>query len=59
MKLVEFTRDMRPYTKGDTCAVPDEVADRLVKDGEAVVRPSVFDNAAPEPKRARYLTRRR
>lgn len=49
MKLVEFTRDMRPHTKGDTRAVPDTVADELVAAGDAVVRPSVFDDRQPEP----------
>jgi len=47
MKLVAFTRDMAPYVKGETRAVPDELADRLIADGDAEVRASVFDAAEP------------
>lgn len=59
MKLVEFTRDMRPHVKGETRVVPDDVAGKLVADGDAVPRPSIFDDALPpaEPKRRRYPTR--
>ena len=59
MKLVEFTRDMRPYVKGESRVVPDPVAEQLVADGDAVVRPSIFDEQPQEerPQRRRYQTR--
>jgi hypothetical protein len=70
MKMVEFTRDMRPYRAGDVKALPDEAAEQLIKAGEATARPSVFDSIAPgaaasaagaRPQpgdRQRYLTRK-
>lgn len=40
MKLVEFTRDMRPQTAGSTRIVPDDVAARLEAEGAVCnVRP--------------------
>lgn len=33
MKLVEFTRDMRPQAAGSTRVVPDDVAARLEAEG--------------------------
>jgi hypothetical protein len=48
-KLVEFTRDMRPYRKGDRYALPDPVADELVLSGGGFVVPSVFDQSAVAP----------
>jgi hypothetical protein len=63
MKLVEFARDMRPYVKGETRAMPDDLADKLISAGDAIARPSVFDGRPDEPpalpRRAHYLTRRR
>lgn len=35
MKIVTLTKDLRPWGKGESPVLPDEVADRLVKDGEA------------------------
>ncbi len=35
MKLVELTRDLRPWCAGDSALVPDAVADAMVKAGEA------------------------
>lgn len=35
MKIVRFTTDMAPWQKGQDAALPDSVADRLVKSGEA------------------------
>ena len=35
MKLVELTRDLRPWCAGDSALVPDAVADAMVKVGEA------------------------
>ena len=61
MKLVEFTRDMRPHKAGETRVVPDDVAQRLIAEGDALPRSSVFDEqpaAKPAPAR-RYLTRKR
>jgi hypothetical protein len=48
-KLVEFTRDMKPWRRGDRYALPDAVADEAVLSEAAIVVPSVFDKAAPEP----------
>lgn len=63
MKLVEFTTSMAPHAKGDTRVVPDEVAAKLLEDGVAVPRDSVFDaqpsDAAKAVGRKRpYLTRK-
>lgn len=55
-KMVEFTKDMRPHTAGDTRAVPDEIADRLAKSGEAKIIPSIFENSPA--KKQRYLIRK-
>lgn len=35
MKTVTLTQDVRPWRKGDKATVPDDVADRLVENGEA------------------------
>lgn len=35
MKMVTLTRDMKPWRAGESYAVPDEMAQRLVKSGEA------------------------
>ena len=47
MKLVRFNRVMAPHAKGDTRAVPDDLATRLVAEGDAEIVPSVFDRKAP------------
>lgn len=64
MKLVEFTRDMRPHKAGETRVVPDSMAADLETEGTAKIVPSVFDNQPPlpadQPKpRGRYFTRKR
>lgn len=43
MKMVEFTRDMRPHRAGEKRVVPDVVADKLIADGKAKLCKSVFD----------------
>jgi hypothetical protein len=43
MKMVEFTRDMRPQRAGEKRVVPDTVARRLVEAGDAKFVTSVFD----------------
>jgi hypothetical protein len=70
VKLVEFTRDMRPHCKGETRVVPDDVAAALIAGGDATERTSVFDaapanTAQPESKQPEskgrgrpYLTRK-
>ncbi|MDE1901019.1 MAG: hypothetical protein KGI37_05155 [Alphaproteobacteria bacterium] len=45
MKMVEFTRDMRPHRAGEKRVVPDVVADKLIADGKAKLCKSVFDKA--------------
>ena len=50
MKMVEFTRDMRPHRAGEMRVVPDVVADKLIADGKAKLRDSVFDKMpSPQP----------
>jgi hypothetical protein len=65
-KLVEFTRDMRPYRAGDRYALPDILADKITQEGSGKIVPSVFDKAAapqtrdlaPQAPVKRYLTRK-
>ena len=45
MKLVELTRDLRPWRAGDSALVPDAVADAMVKAGDG-------HNARPFPPQA-------
>jgi hypothetical protein len=35
MMGVRFNRSMRPYSAGDTAWLPDDVAKKLIADGEA------------------------
>jgi hypothetical protein len=40
MKMVEFTRDMRPHVKGETRLIAaDSLADHLIETGAAIERP--------------------
>ena len=60
MKMVEFTRDMRPQRAGERRVLPDAVAERLIAEGAANAVPSVFDAArkgAEPPAKNRYLHR--
>lgn len=67
MKLVEFTRDMRPYRAGDAYALPDAAAAQLIAGGDARPAPGGDAGLAPDDppgarpapvvQRARYLTR--
>ena len=63
MKLVELTRDLRPWRAGDSALVPDMVADAMVKAGEAHNArpfPHTAEPADPaESPRGTYLTRKR
>ena len=60
MKMVEFTRDMRPHKVGETRVVPDAVAARLIASGDAMPRESVFDKPVEPPARGKpYPTRKR
>jgi hypothetical protein len=60
MKLIEFTRDMRPHKAGETRVVPDTVADKLIVAGDAKPRDSVFDKPVDPLARGKsYPTRRR
>jgi hypothetical protein len=49
MKLVTLTTDMRGWGRGDNALLPDEVADKLVANGEATnprrwpAEPSIAD----------------
>ncbi|HZP88650.1 MAG TPA: hypothetical protein VFB54_17710 [Burkholderiales bacterium] len=63
MKIVTLTRDMRPWRKGQDAVLSDELAKKLLKDGDAQnERPFPPPDVAPataqpafEPKR--YMTR--
>jgi hypothetical protein len=67
MKVVTLTTDMRPWRKGDRPVLPDLLADKLVKSGEAT-DPTAFPPqddphfpavAKPETRPAkRYFTRK-
>ena len=59
MKLVKFTKDMRPHVAGETRVVPDDVADSLVKAGDATVEPSIFDRQPGARPAKGYRTRAR
>lgn len=60
MKMVEFTRDMRPHKAGETRVVPDAVAEKLIANGEAKPRDSVFDKPVDPPARGKpYPARKR
>ena len=60
MKLVELTRDLRPWRAGDSALVPDMVADAMMKAGEAHnARPFPPVAEAVEHPRGTYLTRKR
>lgn len=57
MKTVEFTTDIRPWQRGATAVLPDDVAGRLVASGEAVnPRPFPETAAEDEPPRKSRLT---
>ena len=49
MKMVEFTRDMRPHRAGETRVVPDAMAEKLIASGDAKPRDSVFDKEPTQP----------
>jgi hypothetical protein len=69
MKIVTFTRDMRPYQAGHDAYLPDDVADRLVAAGDvenprpwplapADVAPAPVDARPRQPARAQtYRTK--
>lgn len=60
MKMVEFTRDMRPQRAGEKRVVPDEVAEKLIAAGDAKPVASAFDKSGKPPVGGRtYKTRKR
>ena len=48
MKMVEFTRDMRPQRAGEKRVVPDVVAHKLVETGAAKLVISSFDDKSEQ-----------
>lgn len=63
MRLVELTRDLRPWRAGDSALVPQDIAERMVASGEATnMRPypeTVASTPPPAPpRRVGYLTRK-
>jgi hypothetical protein len=68
MKIVKLTRDMRPWRAGDDAVLPDELAEKLLKLGEAQdprpYPPSDVAPAAPREtlslkKKPGYFTRKK
>ena len=63
MKMVEFTRDMRPHRAGEMRVVPDAMAEKLIAEGSAKLRDSVFDKTPSQPAKPTvgkaYKTRKR
>jgi hypothetical protein len=62
MKMVEFTRDMRPHRAGEKRVVPDAVAAKLIAAGDAKHFLSPFDQPAQAPQPVvgkSYKTRKR
>jgi hypothetical protein len=63
MRIVTLTRDMRPWHKGQDAVLPDALAAKLIKAGEATnereypPREKDSQDTHLEPKR--YLTRKR
>jgi hypothetical protein len=61
--IVRATRDMRPWQKGEDRVLPDDLAAKLVKDGDAEdPRPFPPADVAPRPpakapRPRRYMTR--
>jgi len=68
MRIVTMIKSLRPFMAGDPAVLPDEMAERLINDGEAKdsrpfpppdVAPRVAV-AAPVPSaKGRYMIRRR
>jgi len=59
MKMVEFTRDMRPHRVGEKRVVPDAIAEKLIAAGDAKHFVSTFDKPGqPLPVGKPYKTRR-
>jgi len=59
VKIVTITRDMRPYRAGTDYPFPDDVADKLVADGDAK-NPRPFPSARRPPNKrpkGTYLTK--
>jgi hypothetical protein len=68
MRIVRMTRDMRPWGKGQDAVLPEALAAKLVKDGDAEdsrpfpppdVAPRVPVAAPLPPNKGRYMTRKR
>lgn len=66
MRIVEMTRDMRPYAKGQDAVLPDDVAAKLLQEGDAKnPRPFPPPDVAPKnrvatqipPVKSSYMTR--
>jgi len=49
MRVVQLTRDLRPWHKGQDAVLPDDLAERLLKSGEATnPRPFPPADVAPQ-----------
>ena len=66
MRIVTLTRNMRPWSSGQDAVLPDELAEKLIADGDAKnprpfpppdVAPAQKVEAVMQPKR--YFTRKR
>ena len=54
MKMIKFTKAMAPHGVGDTRVVPDDMADRLIKEGVAEFEPNVIFDAKRKEERKRF-----
>lgn len=68
MRVVKMTKSMRPYGAGDSAALPDDLAEKLIAAGEAEdsgpfpppdVAPRVAVAAPLPPHKGRYMIRKR
>ena len=67
-RIVKLTRDMKPWGKGQDAVLPDELAAKMIKSGDAEdsrpfpppdVAPRVPVAAPLPPGKGRYITRKR
>ena len=62
MRIVTMTKDMRPWQAGHDVALPDDIAERLMASGDAILSPrhagsGLQPDDPPRKPQNRYLTR--
>ena len=48
--MIKFAKVMFPHGVGDVRVVPDDLAQKLIDDGDATFEPSIFGKIPPRPK---------